>query len=419
MGTHFERAQILFEQQRHALAETELHQELADDPNHPPAHALLALCLSERQEYAPATREAEMAVHLAPDLPFAHYALASVRYHRDHYPEAEAAIDEAIRLDPENADYHSLRSAIHYEQRRWPAALEAAEEGLHVDPEHVGCNNLRAMALVKLGRRAEAGATIETALARDPENGVTHANQGWALLEQGQPYKAMEHFREALRLEPELEWARQGIVEALKARHLIYRLMLWYFLWMAKLSYKAQWAVIIGGYIGYRLVLAQAQAHPRLAPWLWPILGVYIAFVILTWTAKPLFNLLLRLNRFGRLALSREQILASNLVGSCLLLALFCVGAWLWTGNIDLLIFGAGGSCLLIIPVAAIFDLPVGWPRWVMVAYTAAMALVGLLALALLLLGSPLFILPGALFLLGVVLDTWVANALMMVRPRR
>ena len=42
-----------------------------------------------------------------------------------------------------------------------------------------------------------------------------------------------------------VDWARQGILEALKARHLLYRLMLWYFLWMAKLSEKAQWAVVI------------------------------------------------------------------------------------------------------------------------------------------------------------------------------
>src|SRR5271166_2286433 len=120
MGAHFERALVLYEQNRQALAEPELLQELAEDPNNPMAHALLALCFNLRQHYQEATREAETAVHLAPDLPFAHYTLARVLDARDHLPEAEQAIAEAIRLDPENAGYFHLRSAILYQQRRWP-----------------------------------------------------------------------------------------------------------------------------------------------------------------------------------------------------------------------------------------------------------------------------------------------------------
>ena len=33
-----------------------------------------------------------------------------------------------------------------------------------------------------------------------------------------------------------------------------------------------------------------------LAPWLLPLRVLYVAFVVLTWTAEPLFNLLLRLD---------------------------------------------------------------------------------------------------------------------------
>ena len=92
------------------------------------------------------------------------------------------------------------------------------------------------MALVQLGRKDEAQQTLGSALANDPENALTHANQGWALLHRGDHAKALEHFREALRIDPELDWARAGIVEALKARHLIYRVMLRFFLWMGRQS---------------------------------------------------------------------------------------------------------------------------------------------------------------------------------------
>ncbi len=93
----------------------------------------------------------------------------------------------------------------------------------------------------------------------NPNNPNTHANLGWALLHKGEHEKAMIHFREALRLDPELQWAQQGIVEALKARHFIYRVMLKYFLWMSRLGSRAQWGVILGAYFGHRVFRNIAQ----------------------------------------------------------------------------------------------------------------------------------------------------------------
>ena len=256
---------------------------------------------------------------MAPDLPFAHYVRGRVLHARDRHEEAEAAVAEAIRLDSENPDYFWLAGAIQFERRRWSAALSLAEQGLAVDPEHAGCVNLRAMALVQLGRKGEAGQAIGAALARDPDNAVTHANQGWALLHQGDHQKVLEHFREALRLEPELEWARAGIVEALKARNVVYRWMLRYFLWMSRLSSQAQWGIILGGYFGYRMLATVARKHEGVAPYAWALMIAYIGFAVMTWLADPLFNLLLRLNRFGRLALSRKQVVSSNCIGLLLL----------------------------------------------------------------------------------------------------
>ncbi|MDB5311521.1 MAG: tetratricopeptide repeat protein [Gemmataceae bacterium] len=46
---------------------------------------------------------------------------------------------------------------------------------------------------------------------------------GWALLHARQPAEALTHFREALRLDPTNEWARDGLIEALKARYWVYR----------------------------------------------------------------------------------------------------------------------------------------------------------------------------------------------------
>jgi tetratricopeptide (TPR) repeat protein len=381
MNPHLERALLLYQQSRHEMAEGELRQVLTGDPGNAYAHALLGLCLAHREKYQEATNEVQTAIHHAPDFSFAHYAHAQVLFSRNRFSEALPAINEAIRLDPADAGYHCLLANIHLNESRWREALNAAEQGLQFDPEHVGCTNLRAMAMVKLGDKRGAGRTIDSALAKNPDDSLTHANQGWTLLEQGNPKKAAEHFREALRLDPQNDWARQGIIEALKARNFIYAVMLKYFLWMAKFSRRGQWGILLAGYFGNRALAAIAQSNPDLAPWILPLRILYIAFALMTWLAYPLFNLLLRLNKFGRLVLSREQTIATNWFGLCLLLALIGLGGCAFKGFDSAWFIMAVVFGLLLLPVSAVFKCAAGWPRNLMAALTICMALLGLASL--------------------------------------
>lgn len=384
MNTHNQRAILLFEQSRYELAEQELRRSLGEDADDFFAHALLALCLAERERFDEATHEARHAIHLAPDNAFAYYVLARVMIYRNQDAQALAAVEEAIRLDPHDERYYGCLAQIHYRQRRWQPMLEAAREGLAIDPDDDTCANLQAMALTKLGRPADADATIQRALERNPDDAYTHANRGWTLLEQGDHAAALDHFREALRLDPTIDWARQGIVEALKARYFIYRLMLKFFFWMSRLPSGAQWGIIIGGLVGQRVLSNLANNNPSLQPFVWPILGVYIAFVLMTWLASPLFNLLLRLNRYGRLALSREQVITSNWVGSLLLCAAACgilalacfLNGWpQYAVSAGLL---ALVSVLVLLPLSSIHACDIGWPRTTMILITAVLAAIGI-----------------------------------------
>ncbi len=424
MSDHIQRAQLLLQHERFPLAEEAARQALAEDPDDPIAHAFLALALAGQKKLPEATQEAQAAVHLAPDLSYAHYVLAHVLDRRDHLSEAEAAINEAIRLDPEDPDYFGLLAGLHSQHRRWKAALQAAEYGLRLDAEHGVCANLRALALVHLGRRDEAGATIDAALARAPEDALTHANQGWTLLHQGNPQRAMEHFREALRLEPGQEWARAGIVEALKARHFLYGLMLRYFLWMSRFGSQQQWGIIVGGYIAFRVLGGIARSVPAARPFLLPVIFLYLLFAFLTWVADPLFNLILRLNRFGRLALSHEQMVASNWFGGAILAGVLLLGAGILLANPGLII-GAPAAWLLLLPLSAVFRCAQGWPRLAMGAYTglvAAAAVTGTGLLALKPAGAempPLVATCAGLTLMGAVFSTWAGNILGAVTPRK
>src|SRR5579862_5261145 len=76
------RAQLLLEQSRYDLAERELRDALAADPDHALAHALLAVCHLEQDQLDDATREAKAALGLEPDLAYASYVLGLVLHRR-------------------------------------------------------------------------------------------------------------------------------------------------------------------------------------------------------------------------------------------------------------------------------------------------------------------------------------------------
>jgi len=426
MSASRERAFMLFDQQRYELAERDLRQVLAQDPGDPTAHALLALCLSERERFDEAEAEARIAVGRGPDLGFVHYALSRVLYDRNRLDEAVVAVQEAIRQDPENEAFFTLLGTIHHDERRWQKALEAADQALVLDPEYSHALNLRAMVLRKLGRDREAAETIDGALARDPEGALTHANRGWGELQRGNPAGALESFREALRLDPTLETAREGTVEALKARHAIYRGLLKYFTWMGKLSRRDQWFVLLGGYFAFRGLRSVAAENPALAPFLWPLIGAYILFALMTWIGPAVFDTALRFNRFGRLALSDEERLQSTLVSGALLFAAAATITFFLTGAATAAA-GIFTSLLVSMPIAATFRTQRGWPRTVMAWYTIALAVLGAVVILLVArnewrgsddgggLGWGLFF----LFLLAAFAAQWIGNWLAGVRPKR
>ena len=424
---HLQRALVLQSQGRHDLAEKELRQHLAKLPNDGFAHAVLALNVAELDRLAEAEESAREAIGLAPDNAFSHYAMARVLSARNREDDAALAIMEAIRLEPVDADYHGMLAVIEFHRRRWQPSLDAAETGLRFDPEHVNCNNLRAMALVKLGRKAEAGATIDATLSRDPANAISHANKGWTLLEQGRRKDAMMHFRESLRLDPTSDWARAGLVEAIKAGNPIYALLLKYFLWMAKLSARAQWGILLGGYFGNRMLGDMSRKNPEWSPWIDPVRIAYVAFALLTWLSQPLFNLMLFLHPQGRHALSNDQRGQASWVGLLLGLALASVGAWFFCGKKFEFILTALVLGLLAIPVMAIFVCARGWPRTTMMAIAVTLASTGLFAAFVMLfadtsestaLGTSAI---GALnfFFIGIFATQFLANWLAAQRPRR
>ena len=327
LGALLARADQLMQVRRFDEAAATIRKFLGQDPDNGFALALLSLCLSATQQLQAATEQAERAVAADPELPLAHFALATSLRNRQRFPEAQVAIDTALQLAPENHQLYGLKAQICFNQRNWRDAQAAAEQGLRLDPGDETCANLRAMALRQQRKGADAEQAIRETLARDPENSNSHANLGWSLLEQRKVADALKHFQEALRLEPDSEFAKAGLIHALQSQYVIYRWMFQYFAWISKFAKKYIWAILLGGYFGYRALLALAENVPALRIVAIPLVIAYVVFALSTWLVTPITNLALMASRYGRLALKPFERWNSLAVAGCL----------------------AGGLCLLVL----------------------------------------------------------------------
>ncbi len=379
MSAHFERAEILLQTGRPADAEKEIRTGLATTPQQPQLLHLLCRALVDQQKLKEAAVVADTLIGVAAGWPSAHLMRGAIAYEGGRHPQARADATEALRLAPNTVDPHRLLGWVAFAEGRWAEALQEAEAGLAVDPEETSCGNLRALALTRLGRKVDSRHATDSALRRDPTNAFTHATAGWIKLERGEKTAALDHFYEALRLDPTNERARAGLVEALKARNFLYRLLLTYSFWLTRLTPRSRWAVMLGGYFGYRLLLSFFETTPALQPYAGLVISLWISFVVFSWTGYDLFNLILLFNRGGRHALAARQKYGALALAGCLMAA----AAWLvwayWVRSNAALL--AIAILLFAFPLTRVFRKRTGWrvqAGYLVTAVLGVMLLVGL-----------------------------------------
>lgn len=405
-----ERAQQLVSVQRYKDAETELRSILSLHPENTEALALFSICLSEQGKLSEAIKVIQSAIGKEPDNDRLLYLQALFYFNDDKPKEAEKFIRNAIAYDPHNADYFGILSAINLKQKNWQQALENANEGLEADPDNLQCLNSRSSALYKLDKKDEAYATIQEALNQDPENAHTHANVGWSLLEKGDHKKALEHFREALKINPGYDYAKAGMVQALKAQYLFYRIFLKYAFWISNFKGKAQWAIILGLYFGVKYLDHLSTSNPDLAVFLNPIIYLYIAFAISTWIITPLSNLFLRLNVYGRYALTEDETKSSTYVGLAFLVGVTGFLAYLFKDNFLYFMIGIVGIGMMI-PLSSMLHPIKKRPRNILIAYAVGLTIAGALAI-LLHASTGVVTIFFPIFTFGVIAYQWISQAI-------
>ncbi len=355
-----EKTQILLRQGRFALAEKQMREALGQFPGDPVCLAMLSQAVAGQNRSEEALEIAEQAIVQGPQLRLTHMVLGSRLAQVGRSEEALRRFDEAARLDPNNAPVHAARARTLLQLDRTEEALAACDYGLSLDPDDSGCLEVRVRCLRKLGRNEEATQAAQRALQSDPHQAVLLTYEGWAKLRAGRTHEAAHDFREALRLEPGLEEARAGLVQALRARNPLYRFILRYYVWSASLGQFGSILLIVG-ILGAQFILRVIP--PPLGPIL---LLALVGFILLTWLAKPLSDLSLMFHRDGRLSLREDDRRGALLFAGMLALCTTMVVGALITGDERMrttgFLFG-----LQLLPISMIYNRRRGWPRIVMV----------------------------------------------------
>ncbi|MFN3153104.1 tetratricopeptide repeat protein [Bremerella sp.] len=371
MSQRLQRATMLIQMRRYDEAKRELTLSMADDPENPSNHMFMGLCHSELKENEQAIEHGELAVRMAPEWSKAHSMLSWIYMKAHKYKDARLGAEQALRLDPADTMASNVIAMVCADAKDWDGALRAAEMTLAHDPDDTEALNIRALALRSQGKAGASVEELKRSLQIDAEDATSHANLGWTYLQKGDLEKAETHFREALRLNPELDWARQGALETLKAKVPIYRWILGYFIWMATKTAGMQWVIIIGLYFGYKVIYLALAANPATQGLAYGFMALYLLFCVTTWFAGPISDAFLVLHPFGRLVLTPWERCGGLAVGAALFLTLAAlVSEVVLQNEIGLVLAMCVGFPA--IPMAMMFQSREGTPRNVMALVTVA-----------------------------------------------
>lgn len=408
INQHIQRARLLFQQGRTKEAEKEIGYALRENPEDAEALLLLAECKIETRQFDESLQLLYKSALLMPYYHRVFYLLAFCFYRKNDKSKAIEELQKALELNPESAAYFGLYAYILLDQHKYNEALQKANEGLYFDAEDLTCLNARTQALIRLKNKEEAYETIREALQVDPEDDFTHTNVGWIYLENGKHKDARQHFREALRINPNNKRAKQGYKESLKARLLPYRWLLMFSLWLSAKSKRVRWITVLVIWASIRLAsgISSFAGANTLA---YVLIGLYFLFVLFSWVGAPMANMVLLFTKEGKYVLSS---LEKKIAGSVAFLlaasaATAAFGSYLPTIKDDNQYLAALVLLTMVLPVSRFEYLPLLKRKKLVLYFSFALILLGLISAVGILAGSEIFLTTLLIYFVGLVAYTW------------
>lgn len=316
----YQRGRLLQSQHRLQDAISCYKQALEIDAHHTPSYIMLALCWMNDDDNAPQSIDAaRRAVALEPEDGFARsvLALAMNANAKDGQTgaiqEALQQAEEAVGLNPDSDFSHAVLARLHLRLRDYPKAETSARAALNLDTENTMAAEVLSAALMLQKKDADNKDLIAYQLDRNAEDDSAHTSAGWQALMEGDHKKANQHFLEALRLNPMNEAARMGLIESFRARSWVYRANIRFCHWMNQFTEGRQNAIMIGGFIGYKVLSGYLQT---VAPfWANVVIGAWLVFALWSHLARGFSTFFVAMDRFARQALKPREYWEGVVVG--------------------------------------------------------------------------------------------------------
>ena len=136
----------------------------------------------------------------------------------NQYLEAIEAFQKALEIDSNNAFIWSHLGLVLNNNKQYSEAIDAFQKALEIDPNNATvCNNL-GIRLHESKQYVKAKKYFRMALNIDSNNATIWYNLGNTLIMTKQYSEAIDAFNQALSINPELDSAKDGIIEAKKAQ---------------------------------------------------------------------------------------------------------------------------------------------------------------------------------------------------------
>ena len=207
---------IAFRLGRLEEAEQRYREAIALNTSYAEAHRNLGLVFQQRGQVDNAAAEFELALSLDPSSVEAHADLGTARMRQGRVDDAVREYAEAVKMMPELADLR-VNFGLALERANRPADAEAQyREAIRLRPEDSKTLYRLANSLSSTGKNPEAVTYYRRALALEPgaQAAAIHNDLGVALATSGDLKGAIAEFREALRLDPDLQDAKDNLRRA-------------------------------------------------------------------------------------------------------------------------------------------------------------------------------------------------------------
>ncbi len=338
MIRQYDRGALLFEQGRYEDAIKAFQEILVQNPEDSYALMYIGWSYLIKENYSKALEYCKMAYEINPDDELIAGNYAQSLFRKNERNKALSVLDNALQRFPYSYFLFYLKAQVHYFKEEYVPAEDAIKMALEIEPESTDLLNLYHQILIKLKKQNKAEAVMDFVLKEAPQDSYSHANFGWKYIQEQDNKKARECFMEALRLNPDNEYAKEGLKEAIRIENPFYRTMHKFFLWMDKMSSGRQTAIIFGLFFLYQIIVQIAKENPKLNLVLQPLIILYIIFALSSWVARPFSNFFLQFNAIGRHILSPDERLGANLAGGSFVIAIFSLIAMLFSESLPFLL---------------------------------------------------------------------------------